>query len=77
LCEIAYTDLEADPIGQMRGIYEKLGLPEFSVVEAAVREYLRSLAGYEKNSHGDLPTDVRAEIAKTWRRSFEELKYPI
>src|SRR5262245_6199753 len=77
LCEIAYTDLEADPIGQMRGIYEKLGLSDFSVAEPDVREYLRTLAGYEKNSHGELPAGVRDEIARTWCRSFEELKYPI
>jgi hypothetical protein len=76
-CEISYADLESDPVGQVRRIYEKLALPDFSVVEPAVRQYVASLAGYKKNAHGELPDEVRDEIARTWRRSFEELKYPI
>ena len=76
-CEISYADLEADPVGQVRQIYEKLALPDFSVVEPAVREYVASLSGYEKNAHGELPSEVRDEIARSWRRSFEEWQYPI
>jgi hypothetical protein len=49
--------------------------PDLSEEDA--REYLRSLAGYEKNTHADLPADTRAEIARTWRRTFEEWKYPL
>jgi omega-hydroxy-beta-dihydromenaquinone-9 sulfotransferase len=75
-CEVSYADLVADPVGQVRQIYEKLALPAFPVVEPAVREYVRSLAGYEKNTHGELPADTRGEIARTWRRTFEEWGYP-
>jgi hypothetical protein len=75
-CELSYADLVADPVGQVRQIYEKLALPEFPIVEPAIREYIRSLAGYEKNSHGELSADTRTEITRTWRRTFEEWRYP-
>jgi hypothetical protein len=76
-CEITYADLETDPVGQMRRVYETLALPDFSAVEPAVKEYVASLAGYEKNAHGELPSEVRDEIARSWRRSFEKWQYPI
>ena len=58
-------------------MYEQLNFPEFSVVEPAVHEYVKSLSDYKKNTHVDLPADVRDEISQKWRRSFDEWKYPI
>jgi hypothetical protein len=76
-CEVSYADLDADPIGVVRKVYEELALPEFGVVEPALKAYVGSLAGYKKNRHIDLAPEVRAEIACKWRRSFDEWNYPL
>src|SRR5262249_17676099 len=76
-CELAYSDLEADPVGEIRQVYEKLSLPDFNVVEQAMKDYVGSLAGYRKNNHVELTTDVRAAIGRDWQRTFEEWQYPI
>jgi hypothetical protein len=75
-CELAYSNLEADPVREVRQIYERLGLADFSVVEPAVKKYAGSLAGYKKNCHVELTPEVRAEIRQAWQRSFDEWKYP-
>jgi hypothetical protein len=76
-CELSYSDLEADPVGEVRQVYEKLGLPDFGVVEPAMNQYVGSLAGYKKNSHIDIAPEVRAEIGRDWSRTFEEWKYQL
>jgi len=38
----------ADPNGVVRKVYEKLSLPDFGVVEPALKAYVDSLAGYKK-----------------------------
>ncbi len=76
-CEVAFEDLESDPIGQLRRVYEELALPDFASVETAMQDYVRSLADYRKNRHPDLSLKVRSEVAHAWRRSFEEWHYPL
>jgi hypothetical protein len=75
--EVAYQDLDADPVGQVRRIYDELDLPDFAEVEPALNEYLGSIADYKKNKHVELTSDVRSEIARAWRRSFDTWKYPL
>jgi len=75
--EIGFEALEADPIGQVRGIYEALALPDFRQVEPALRRYVESLSGYKKNTLSELPPDLRGRIAGEWRRCFEEWGYPV
>ena len=74
--EIGFEALEADPIGQVRGIYEALALPDFRQVEPALRRYVASLSGYQKNTLPGLPPDLRERIAGEWRRCFDEWNYP-
>jgi hypothetical protein len=75
--EIGFEALEGDPIGQVRGIYEALALPDFRQVDPALRRYVESLAGYKKNTLPELPPDLRERIAGEWRRCFEEWGYPV
>jgi hypothetical protein len=74
--EIGFEEVEADPLGQLRGVYEALALPDFGHVEPAVERYLRCIAGYEKNTFPELPADLQVRIAREWRRSFDEWGYP-
>jgi hypothetical protein len=75
--EISFEELEADPIGQVRGIYEALALPDFQQVQPALRRYVESLSGYKKNTLPELPPDLRERIAGQWRRCFDEWGYPV
>ncbi len=75
-CELRFDDLERDPISQMRRVYEALRLPDFGVVEPAMREYVASLSGYQKNSYEPLAPELKERIAREWRRSFEQWDYP-
>jgi hypothetical protein len=75
--EIGFEALEADAIGQVRGIYEALALPDFGHVEPALRRYVASLSGYQKNRLPELPPDLRGRIAGAWRRCFDEWGYAV
>lgn len=74
--EICFEELEKDPMGQMRGIYEALGLPDFAEVEPRLRAYVDSIAQYCKNSYFALAPEARLRIAEQWRRCFDEWGYP-
>lgn len=76
LCEVAYEDLERNPIGQVGAIYEALGLPDFEAVRPRLEGYLASIAGYRKNEHPGLPEPLRHRIAREWGRNFEAWGYP-
>jgi len=56
-------------------LYSALGLPAFSVVEPALREYVGSLKGYRKNVLPDLAPDLRARIAHEWQGYFQAWGY--
>jgi hypothetical protein len=74
--EVRFEDLERDPIGQMRGVYEALELPDFSEVEPALGRYVGTLSGYRKNTYAEIPPATRERIAHEWRRCFEAWGYP-
>jgi hypothetical protein len=76
LHQVAFADLERDPIGEVRKTYETLGLPEFGSVEQSLRGYVRSLADYKKNVFADLPDDLRELVYRGWRQYFNEWGYP-
>jgi len=65
LCTVRFEDLEADPIGQMRILYESLGLDGFDAVVPALQKYLAGLADYQKNSY-TLAPEINAEITRRW-----------
>jgi hypothetical protein len=75
--ELAFEEMERDPVGEVRKLYGALGLPDFEAVEPDLRRYLDSLSGYRKNVFPPLPPDQRRRIATEWRRSFEEWGYRI
>jgi hypothetical protein len=75
--EVGFEDLEKDPLGQLARVYGELGLPDFEAARPAVAEYVASLAGYQKNEYPALPPEVRADVAREWRRCFDEWHYPL
>ncbi len=77
LHEMSFEELEADPVEQLRAMYEALSLPDFGHVEPALRCYLTTIARYRKNTLPELSADLRSRVASEWRRCFEEWGYPV
>ncbi|MDR3635928.1 MAG: sulfotransferase [Isosphaeraceae bacterium] len=76
LIEIAYEDLEHDPLGQLRTIYDGIALGDFDEVRPALDEYIASIAGYRKNRHRPLADATREKVAEACARSFDAWGYP-
>lgn len=75
LVEMPFADLEADPIGSLRTIYDRLSLPDFAEVEPVVTEYVDSLSDYQKNAHDPPPPEIRQRVNERWGRCFDEWRY--
>ena len=52
-CEVRYEDLVADPVGQMRAVYEQLDLGDFEAVRPAIEEYFADQKDYKTNRYPD------------------------
>jgi omega-hydroxy-beta-dihydromenaquinone-9 sulfotransferase len=77
LHEVRFEELERDPLGQMRRLYEALALPDVAEVEPALLSYIQSLSGYQKSVYPELSIDLRQRIARACRPCFEEWGYPV
>jgi omega-hydroxy-beta-dihydromenaquinone-9 sulfotransferase len=74
LAEVRFDDLERDPLGEMRRMYQELSLPGFTQAEAPLRRYIASQASYRKN--GFALTEIEHErVARHWTFAFAELGY--
>jgi len=65
ICDVSYDALVADPVGQMRRIYESLNLGGFDEVLPALEKYLAGCADYRTNRYQVSP-EQRAEIDRRW-----------
>jgi hypothetical protein len=72
--ELRYEELVRNPVGQMRALYEHLGLGEFERVLPRLQQYLASVAGYETNRY-QLTAVQRAEVTRRWGRIIERYGY--
>ena len=63
LVEIRYEDLVQDPIGAMRGIYEKLGIGDFAEAEGPIRDYLAAQSEH-KVSEYEMPAALKKKIVE-------------
>jgi hypothetical protein len=75
--EVRFDDLERDPVGEVRRIYERLDLGPFADVEPKIQAYADSLSSYRKNDFDQLSESDRKRVAETWSRSFETWEYPV
>ncbi len=73
--ELSFEELEKDPVGQVRRIYAELGLPGFDAMRPSLESYVDSHADYRKNTYPALSPSLRYEVARAWRRNFEEWGY--
>jgi omega-hydroxy-beta-dihydromenaquinone-9 sulfotransferase len=76
LAEVAFADLESDPVSEMRRLYKTLSLPGFARTEPALRRYIAEQASYRKNTF-TLTAGERARVAERWGFAFSELGYAV
>jgi hypothetical protein len=63
--ELRYEDLIRDPVGQMRLLYDRLGLGGFEQYLPRLGAYLKTVSGYETNRY-DLTPEMKAKISQRW-----------
>jgi hypothetical protein len=73
--ELRYEDLLADPVGQMRALYDALELGGFEALEPRLEQYLRAQAGYRTNAYPSLSPELEAEITRRWGEVIERYGY--
>jgi hypothetical protein len=73
-CELRYEDLVADPVGQMRTLYDCLELGEFERALPRIREYAEKAAGYRTNSYALSGQTLRA-IRERWEKVIRQYGY--
>ncbi len=74
LHEIRYEDLVADPEGQLRALYETLGLGEFDRLQPRLAAYLAEIGDYQTNRFPSDPT-LHAEITRRWGERIRRQGY--
>jgi hypothetical protein len=74
LVDIRYEDLVADPVGQMRQIYQRLGLGDFAEVEPALLRHTLKTRDYKTNKY-QLPPDVADRVRGRWAPYFQRYGY--
>ena len=74
-CEIAFSDLESNPLSQMGMIYDSLGLGGFQQLEPKLKQYLSTISNYQKNKHPDLSEEMQQKVRQSWQRSFDMWQY--
>lgn len=62
---VGYEELAADPVGTLRGVYEKLGLGWDEGTERAVRGYADRVAGYRAAHGASAPDENDVDPART------------
>jgi omega-hydroxy-beta-dihydromenaquinone-9 sulfotransferase len=77
LHEMSFEELERDPVGQLRLLYEALHLPRFEEALPKIKRYTDSLTHYQKNRFPPLAPDRKSRVAFEWARTFEAWKYDL
>lgn len=75
LVEIAYDDLVGNELEVLKGIYERLRLPDWDAYEHTIRPYLDSIAGYKVNKLTIEP-ELEEFVYDRWRIVYDTYGYP-
>ncbi len=76
LAETSYEAITADPVGEIRRLYQQLGISGSEDGFSAIRSYADSLSGYSRNVHRIEPGHAEA-IRERWRFAFEAWDYDL
>lgn len=70
LVEVAFADLEREPLAVVERIYRALDLPDFEAARPALTRYVESVSDYRKNVYKGLSTATRRKVDEAWRPYF-------
>jgi hypothetical protein len=74
LVELRYEDLIADPIGQVKAIYEKLQLPGFERALPEMKKYLEQQAKYKTNVYA-IDKKIIEYVYENWKSTIDRWGY--
>jgi hypothetical protein len=74
-CEVAFEELERDPLVVIERTYRQLGLNLSAEFRQRLETYLAGIADYQKNRFRPLPDDVLATIRQRMQPFFERWGY--
>jgi hypothetical protein len=75
LHELRFEDLEADPLGEMRTLYDRLKLSGWEELESRIRQQMADHAAYRKNRF-ELDAQTKQMVYDRCRDIFERYGYP-
>ncbi|MSR57366.1 MAG: sulfotransferase [Planctomycetaceae bacterium] len=75
LHELRMEDLETDILGELKRLYDALGLDGFELLEQRVRPNLPALHGHKKNQL-TLPESLQRKLEQMCPKVFERYGYP-
>ncbi|HEX2528883.1 MAG TPA: sulfotransferase [Geminicoccus sp.] len=73
--EVQFEAFERDPIGQLRRIFDELGLEGFGEAKVAFAAYLETVKSYRKADH-HLDVEMVRRIEKNWQPVLQRWSYP-
>ena len=76
LYEIAFEDLEMDPVNELEKIYTHLNIPGFKKAIPNFESFSRSSKGYKKNVHKNSKKNLD-RIINEWGFAMKELNYKV
>ncbi|MBM4091855.1 MAG: sulfotransferase [Planctomycetes bacterium] len=65
ICDVHYERLVADPVGQLRRVYQQLDLGDFDVARRRVEKRVRDMADFQVNQHS-LSDEQRRTVLSCW-----------
>ncbi len=74
LVDVRYEDLRADPIGCLRGLYDRLDLGDFEAARPAIQARLDEARDYRPNRYA-LSSEWKARLAHDWGFYFDRYGY--
>jgi hypothetical protein len=74
LAELRFEELTADPVGQMRKVYEQLDLGEFNSARPAIAEYAAAHRDHRVSTY-NLPPATVERVRRKWAPYFERYGY--
>jgi len=74
LIEVRFEELERAPLEQVRKVYDSLSLPGLAKAEPALRAYLASIQGYQKNRYRPNGETID-KVNRHWGFVFDQWGY--
>jgi hypothetical protein len=74
LVDVHYESLVADPVRELRQVYDYLELGDFTPAAPAVARYAREMRSYRTNRHTVAP-EAAERVRRRWAPYFERYGY--